>query len=87
MGDSKSKISEEFDLKSELSALVANNVIPKKVAEKLEQKLKESQVKIGKEDLNLLASKIREVMHTYVKFGQHNVENKTPDTCPGCKAG
>ena len=77
--DSKNKISEEFELKSELSALVAKNVIPKKIAEKLEQKLIESRIKISKEDLDLLASKIREVMHTYVKFGQYVGENKMPD--------
>jgi len=77
--DSKNKVSEEFELKSELSALVAKNVIPKKIAEKLEQKLIESRIKISKEDLGLLASKIREVMHTYVKFGQYVGENKMPD--------
>ena len=77
--DSKNKVSEEFELKSELSALVVKNVIPKKIAEKLEQKLIESRIKISKEDLGLLASKIREVMHTYVKFGQYVGENKMPD--------
>ena len=77
--DSKNKVSEEFELKSELSTLVAKNVIPKRVAEKLEQKLKESQVKISKEDLNLLASKIQELMHAYVKFGQYGSKNKMPD--------
>ena len=77
--DSKNKVSEEFELKSELSALVAKNVIPERVAEKLEQKLKESRVKISKEELDLLASKIREVMHTYVKFGQYGDKNKMPD--------
>ena len=77
--DSKNKVSEEFELKNELSDLVAKNVIPKRVAEKLEQKLQESQVKISKENLDLLASKIREVMHTYVKFGQYDGKNKMPD--------
>ena len=77
--DSKSKVSEKFELKSELSALVAKNVIPKRVAEKLEHKLKESQVTISKEDLDLLVSKIREVMHAYVKFGQYGGKNKMPD--------
>ena len=77
--DSKNKVPEEFELKSELSALVTKNVIPKRVAEKLEHKLKESQVKISKENLDLLVSKIREVMHDYVKFGQYGGKNKMPD--------
>ncbi|MEA3457805.1 MAG: FlaD/FlaE family flagellar protein [Candidatus Thermoplasmatota archaeon] len=77
--DEKNKISEKFELKSELSALVAKNVIPKKIADKLEQKLKERQVKIGKADLDLLVSKIRDVMHTYARFGQSNDKNKVPD--------
>lgn len=77
--DKKNKVSENFELKSELSALVAKNVIPKKIADKLEQKLKERQVKISKADLDLLASKIRDVMHTYARFGQSNDKNKVPD--------
>ncbi len=75
----ENKVSENFELKSELSALVAKNVIPKNIADKLEQKLKEKQVKIGKADLDLLASKIRDVMHTYARFGQSNDKNKAPD--------
>ena len=77
--DSKDKVPEEFELKNELSALVAKNVISSRIAEKLEQKLKESKVKISKEDLYLLASKIKEVMHTYVKFSQYDSKNKMPD--------
>ena len=52
--DSKNSVSEEFDLGNELSALVAQNIIPSKIAEKLEERLKEKKVK----DSNALIIKI-----------------------------
>jgi len=47
--DSKEDISEGFDLKKELSALIAEDVIPLRIADKLEEKLKEKQIEITKE--------------------------------------
>ena len=45
MGDSeennKNKISEDFDIQSELSALAEKNVIPKRIAKRLGERLKE----------------------------------------------
>ena len=76
-GDSKSKISDDFDLENELSALVAENVIPKRIADRLEQKLKEKQVKINKEQLNKLAEKIKNVIQTYSKFEQKTKDKGT----------
>jgi len=72
MGDSeeesKKKISEEFDIDSELSALVEKKVIPSRIAEKLGQKLKEKNVKITKDQLNTLIQKISTIMRTHSKF-------------------
>ena len=39
MGDSKNKVSNDFNLGNELSALVNQKVIPSRIAEKLEKKL------------------------------------------------
>ncbi len=62
-GDSKNKASEGCDLEKELSTLVYKKVIPSKIAEKLEKKLKEKNVKLSKEQLHALVYKIREVIN------------------------
>jgi len=69
-GDSKTDVSEEFDLKSELSALVAKNVIPSRIADRLEKKLTDANVKITKNQLHTLAYKIRDAITGYIKTGQ-----------------
>lgn len=69
-GDSKNNVSEEFDLKAELSALVAKNIIPSRTADRLEKKLTDSNVKITKGQLHTLAYKIREAITEYIKTGQ-----------------
>ena len=69
MGDSEKenekKRSHDFDIDNELSALVANNVISSRIAERLGQKIKEKNININKEQLNMLVEKIRAVMRTY----------------------
>ena len=61
-GDSKRRISNNFDLKTELSALVENKVISSKIADKLEQKLIEKEIKLDKDQLNALVQKIKETI-------------------------
>ena len=78
-GDRKKNISEDFDIKSELSTLVENKVISPKVADKLEEKLKEKKVKITKDQLNVLVEKIKDAIKNYSKFEEHFIkEEKTP---------
>jgi len=83
--DSDQEILEDFELSSELSALVENNVIPKKIARRLEVRLKEKKVKITRKQLNQLAEKIRDIMREYVKDLPENQrkavmgEIKTPE--------
>jgi len=59
----------EFDLQLELSSLVADQVIPQSIAEKLEKKLVEKQVDITKEQLYTLAEKIHNLIQTYKEKG------------------
>lgn len=59
----------DFDLKTELSTLVADKVIPQVIAEKLEQKLVEKQVDITKDQLYALAEKIHGLLEKYMKNG------------------
>ncbi len=68
MGDSENDDLEEFELGSELSTLVAKNEIPSKIAQKLEQKLKEKHVTLSKQQLYTLVNKIKEILRTYSKF-------------------
>ena len=84
-GDSKDKVSEEFDLRNELSALVAQNVIPSRIADRLETKLREKNVKISKEQLHSLAYKIRDIINNYASKGKETTKEGqsswvSPDT-------
>ncbi len=65
--DNDNKVLDEFELSSELSALVENGVILKKIAKRLELRLKEKKVKITSKQLNQLAEKIRDIMHEFIK--------------------
>ena len=62
----------DFDLEKELSALVAQKVIPAKVADKLANKLKGKNAKINREQLQTLTYKLRDVLNEYAKTGQIN---------------
>jgi flagellar protein FlaD len=75
-GDSENKTLDEFELGNELSALVESKIIPERIAEKLEQKLKDSQVKISKKQLNMLAEKIQNIIRTYSKFDKNDKDEK-----------
>ena len=79
-GDSKNKDSDEFDIENELSALVAKNVIPLKIAEKLGAKLKEKDIKINKEQLHNLAYKIRDVINEYATKGKEEITKAEKNT-------
>jgi len=68
--DSKTIISDRFDLNGELSALVEKNVISKRIANRLEKKLNEKQVKISREQLQILVKKIKEIIRTYNRIEQ-----------------
>ncbi len=70
-GDRKKRISDNFDLKTELSTLVENKVISSKIAAKLEQKLVEKGVKLDKDQLTVLIEKIKETIKNYSKFEQN----------------
>jgi len=75
--DNENKSLEGFELGNELSALVAKNIIPPRLAEKLEHKLKEKQIKISKKQLNILVDKIRNIMRTYSKFDYIDKKDST----------
>ena len=81
MGDSEdlkenNKASDNFDISTELSTLVAENVIPSKIAERLEKKLKEKKIKLTREQFNTLIEKITTIMRTYSKFDHVKKEDK-----------
>jgi archaellum component FlaD/FlaE len=76
VGDSKQKSSSDFDRKKELSILVNQKVIPLKVAEKIDEKLKEKNVKVTKEQLHTLVYKIRGIFENYVKTGKSIKQSK-----------
>jgi flagellar protein FlaD len=60
MGDSniQNKNNSNFDFSKELSTLVTKNILPKKIAVKLDNKLKEKNIKLSKEQFYLLIDKI-----------------------------
>jgi flagellar protein FlaD len=66
----ENEVLKDFELKNEISTIVAKNMIPQRIAEKLEKKLVEKQVKINRKQLYLLVDKIRNIMRTYSKFDE-----------------
>jgi len=62
------ELMKDFELKNEISTIVAKNMIPQRIAEKLEKKLIEKQVQINRKQLYMLVDKIRNIMRTYSKF-------------------
>jgi len=68
----ENEILKDFELKNEISTIVAKNMVPQRIAEKLERKLVEKQVKINRKQLYLLVDKIRNIMRTYSKFDEGN---------------
>ena len=79
-GDSKNEYLDGSNIQQELSTLVKEKVVPKKIADKLGEKLIEKKVKINKEQLRMLVTKIMDIiknqkgpsvqnqdMHTFVE--------------------
>jgi archaellum component FlaD/FlaE len=67
MGDSKTEKGNysNFDIGSELSTLVAKNILPKRIADKLEWKLKEKNINLTKEQFYTLVEKIASFLKDY----------------------
>ena len=84
-GEEESKTKDEFDFSTELSTLVSNNVIPSRLAEKLENKLKEKKVKITEKQFKSLIEKIQDIMRSYSKNEKptdkkESIQKETPTT-------
>ena len=74
MGDSEINTNaSSFDIQKELSSLVAKNIIPKKLADKLEKKLIDRNIRINKQQLHLLVTKINNVLRNY-----NNIKSESP---------
>ncbi|MEF8879910.1 MAG: FlaD/FlaE family flagellar protein [Candidatus Thermoplasmatota archaeon] len=65
--EKKNRTAANFDLKKELTSFVEKDVIPPKVAAKLEEKLKEKNVEINKDQLHKLVYKIRDTLQGYME--------------------
>jgi flagellar protein FlaD len=64
---SENKNSDDIDISAELSTIVDENILPSRVAKRLQQKLIERNVKINKNQLQMIVDKIRDIMRTYAK--------------------
>lgn len=71
--------SADFDLQLELSSLVADQIIPQSIAEKLEKKLVEKQVSVTKDQLYALAEKIHSLIQKYKTNGSLPEESEIKD--------
>lgn len=78
IGDSINKVSNDYNLGNELSTLVNQKVIPQRIAEKLEKKLREKNVKITKQQLYSLVYKLRDIINDYRKSDQIKKEVESP---------
>jgi flagellar protein FlaD len=78
--DSKDKNSNDFNFEKELSALVKKNVIPSRIAEKIERKINEKNIKINKDQLYRLANKIKDIIEDYTNSYKTKPDSKTGQT-------
>jgi flagellar protein FlaD len=78
MGDSPNKVTNDYDLGKELSALVNQKIIPQRIAEKLEKRLKEKRIKISKQQLYTLVYKLRDIINDYKKTDQIKKKTESP---------
>jgi archaeal flagellar protein FlaD len=74
MGDSaiQNKNNSIFDVSKELSTLVSKNILPRKIALKLDSKLKEKNIKLSKEQFYLLIDKITGFLNGYNNIEKPN---------------
>ena len=70
------KPNEKYKIDNELSTIVEKKILPPKIAEKIQKKLKEKDIKISKEQLYKLVEKIQDIMYTYEKI-DHPESKKT----------
>ncbi|MFA5101912.1 MAG: FlaD/FlaE family flagellar protein [Candidatus Thermoplasmatota archaeon] len=56
---------EEFEINTELTTLVAHKVLPQKIAQRIEEKIKEKNIRITKDQLYRLVDKIITAIATY----------------------
>jgi len=78
MGDSqKMKNNEGFDIQYELSSLVTKKVLPKKLADRLGQKLIEKNVSLNREQFNFLINKLTSILSSYNQIAKPYSDKKT----------
>jgi len=65
----RNKSTEKLEIDSELSKIVEKKLLSPKIAEKIQKKLKENNIKISKEQLYRLVEKIQDTMQKYERFG------------------
>jgi len=78
MGDSANKVTNDYDLGNELSNLVNQKLIPQRIAEKLEKKLREKNIKISKQQLYILVYKLRDIINDYKKSDTIKEKKESP---------
>jgi len=71
----KSKLTEDFNLDYELSAIIEKNILPPRIANKIGEKLKEKNITITKDQLYKLAEKIQSALESYKGFNQSYLSN------------
>ena len=74
-GDGKKTNSDEFDVNNEISNIVDKGKLPPKIAEKIQEKINENNLKLSKEQFYKLVEKIQILLKTYVK-DQHSANEK-----------
>jgi len=78
MGDSqKGKNNKDFDIQYELSSLVTKKVLPKKLADRLGQKLIEKNVSLNREQFNFLINKLKNILNNYNQQAMPYSDKKT----------
>ena len=69
-------MTDEFEIDTELATIVEQNMLSPRIAEKIGEKLKESNIKINKEQFYKLVKKIQTALQIYSKSSQSGEKKK-----------
>jgi len=73
---------EEFEINTELTTLVGRNVLPQKIAQRIEEKIKEKNIRITKNQLYRLVDKIITAISTYTTAFPSPPEQRNKEESP-----
>ncbi len=76
-GDGTRQQPNTFDLEKELSTIASKKILPKRVTDRIGEKIKENKIQINKGQLYILVEKLRTALDNYIKYDKKGVVSST----------